>query len=193
MFFSSGKNHFARLPVLTENVAELNNLNPIDGKTVQLQGKITVLSFFGSDIKAKYGNVFNLTHKIYKPYHQFEDLQFVSVIERGNEHLVDALLVELNKITDAGKWKFVYGTPEEIKTLFNSLNSNAELNENLGTSEVFIIDKKNNLRGRTDDEDVQTLYSYNTASVAELNNKMKDDIKIILAEYRLALKKNNRN
>ncbi len=193
MFFSSGKNHFARLPVLTENVAELNKLKPIEGKTVQLQGKITVLSFFGSDIKAKYGNVFNLTHKIYKPYHQFEDLQFVSVVERGNDHLVDALLNELNKITDAGKWKFVYGTSEEIKALFNSLNSNAELNENLGTSEVFIIDKKNNLRGRTDDEDVQTLYSYNTASVAELNNKMKDDIKIILAEYRLALKKNNRN
>ena len=28
-------------------------------------------------------------------------------------------------------------------------------------------------------------------SVAELNNYMVDDVKIILAEYRLALKKNN--
>ena len=28
-------------------------------------------------------------------------------------------------------------------------------------------------------------------SVAELNNKMKDDVKVVLAEYRLALKKNN--
>jgi hypothetical protein len=27
--------------------------------------------------------------------------------------------------------------------------------------------------------------------VADLNNKMEDDIKIILAEYRMALKKNN--
>ena len=31
----------------------------------------------------------------------------------------------------------------------------------------------------------------NTASVADLNNKMVDDVKIVLAEYRLALKKNN--
>jgi hypothetical protein len=47
------------------------------------------------------------------------------------------------------------------------------------------------LRGRDDDEDVGTLFGYNASSVAELNNKMTDDVKVILAEYRLALKKNN--
>jgi len=193
LFFSSGKNHFAKLPVLTENVSELTNLKSLNGEKVQLEGNITVLSFFGSDIKSKYGNVFNLTHKIYKPYHQFEDLQFVSVLESGNEKLVEALLVELNKITDADKWKFVYGSPEEIKALFKSLNSNIQLDAKLGASEVFIIDKDRNLRGRIDDKDTGTLYGFDTSSVAELNNKMEDDIKIILAEYRLALKKNNRN
>lgn len=193
LFFSSGKNHFAKLPVLTKNVSELTHLKSLNSEKVQLEGKITVLIFFGSDIKSKYGNVFNLTHKIYKPYHQFEDLQFVSVFEKDNEKLVEALLVELNKITDAGKWKFVYGSPEEINTLFNSLNSNIQLDSNLGASEAFIIDKNRNLRGRIDNKDVDTLYGFDTSSVAELNNKMEDDIKIILAEYRLALKKNNRN
>ena len=33
------------------------------------------------------------------------------------------------------------------------------------------------------------LYGYNAESVAEINNKMEDDVKVILAEYRLALKK----
>jgi hypothetical protein len=47
------------------------------------------------------------------------------------------------------------------------------------------------LRGRDDDEEVGTLFGYNTSSVAELNKKMTDDVKVILAEYRLALKKNN--
>ena len=42
-----------------------------------------------------------------------------------------------------------------------------------------------------DDEDEGTKYGFNTSSVADLNNKMEDDVKIILAEYRLALKKNN--
>lgn len=193
LFFSSGVNHFAKLPVVTENVNELDNFDAIDGEQVRLEGNITVLGFFGSDIKSKYGNVFNLTHKIYKPYHEFEDLQFVTVLEKGNEPLVEALLVELNKLTDASKWKFVYAEPEEIKALFQSLQTNLTLDENLGTSEVFIIDKNKNLRGRNDDKDLGMLYGYDTSSVAELNNKMKDDLKVMLAEYRLALKKYNSN
>jgi hypothetical protein len=35
------------------------------------------------------------------------------------------------------------------------------------------------------------LYGYDSTDIAELADKMKDDVKIILAEYRLALKKNN--
>ena len=37
--------------------------------------------------------------------------------------------------------------------------------------------------------DIGTLYGFDARSVAEINNKMEDDIKVILAEYRLALKK----
>lgn len=192
LFFSSGVNHFAKLPVLTENVGELSNFTSIDGEMVRLDGKITILGFFGSDIKSKYGNVFNLTHKIYKPYHEFEDLQFVTVLQYGNEELVEELLVELNKLTDPSNWKFVYGDEEDIKRLFTSLETNLSLDDNLGASEVFIIDKNKKLRGRNDDKDVGMLYGFDTSSVAELNNKMNDDIKIILAEYRMALKKYNK-
>ena len=56
---------------------------------------------------------------------------------------------------------------------------------------MFIIDRYLNLRGRDDDEDIGKLYGFNAESVAEINNKMVDDVKIILAEYRLALKKND--
>ena len=35
------------------------------------------------------------------------------------------------------------------------------------------------------------LFGFNSQSVAEINNKMVDDVKIILAEYRLALKIND--
>jgi len=68
-----------------------------------------------------------------------------------------------------------------------------DLDENLSTPYVFIIDKDRNLRGRKDDEDDGVKYGFNTTSVAELNNKMEDDVKIILAEYRLALKNNDAN
>ena len=45
------------------------------------------------------------------------------------------------------------------------------------------------LRGRNDDEDVGMLYGYDARDFAEINNKMDDDVKVILAEYRLELKK----
>ncbi|PIX08845.1 MAG: hypothetical protein COZ75_09905 [Flavobacteriaceae bacterium CG_4_8_14_3_um_filter_34_10] len=191
LFFSSGVNNFAKLPVLTENISEISEFESIDGEKITLEGKITALGFFGSDLQSKYGNVFNLTHKIYIPFHEFDDLQFVTVLQRGNENLVKELLVELDKITDTRKWKFVYGSPEEITILFNSLKTNILLDENFGTSQVFIIDKEKNLRGRSEDEDGEVLYGFDTSSIAELNNKMKDDIKVLLAEYRLALKKYN--
>jgi len=34
-------------------------------------------------------------------------------------------------------------------------------------------------------------YGFDTSRVADLNNKMEDDVKIILAEYRMARKDNN--
>ena len=36
------------------------------------------------------------------------------------------------------------------------------------------------------------MYCYNIESVAELNNKMEDDIKVLLYEYRAAFKNKNK-
>ena len=74
-----------------------------------------------------------------------------------------------------------------------SLYSNLNLSQGKSSPYVFIIDKEVNLRGRDDDEDVGTLYGFNSQSVAEINNKMVDDVKVILAEYRRAWKKYNNN
>ena len=117
------------------------------------------------------------------------------VVEEGLENKVEEILAELQKgaATDLSKWKFVFGTKTEIETLFRGFKTDISLNEKASTSTVFIIDRARKLRGRDDDEEVGTLYGYNTASVAELNKKMTDDVKVILAEYRLALKKNNSN
>ena len=109
----------------------------------------------------------------------------------GTNAQSEELKKELAEITDVGKWNFAFLSDADIKSLFKSLKTNLELNEDLSTPYVFIIDKDKNLRGRNDDEDEGTKYGFNTTSVAELNNKMVDDVKIILAEYRLALKKNN--
>jgi len=81
------------------------------------------------------------------------------------------------------------GSSIDIEKHFISLKTTLELDAKHSTPYVFIIDRNGNLRGRDDDEDIGTLFGYNAESVAEINNKMEDDVKVILAEYRLALKK----
>ncbi|USD24028.1 hypothetical protein [Flagellimonas marinaquae] len=187
LFFASGVNNFGRLPTLSENVSDVTAFD----SSVKLKGKITILGFLGHNISAKQGNAFNLNQKIYKRFGEFNDFQMVMVVPEGSQDQVEALKDELGKLSDIDKWHFAYGTDDEIKTLFQTLQSNVTLDADLFTPNVFIIDKDLMLRGRTDDEDEGIKYGFDTSSVAELNNKMVDDVKIILAEYRLALKKNN--
>ena len=92
---------------------------------------------------------------------------------------------------DLKKWNFIPTSQSSIKDVFDSFNTNIELDKNFSTPYVFIVDRDLSLRGRDDDEDTGMLYGFNSQSVAEINNKMVDDVKIILAEYRLALKKND--
>lgn len=187
LFFASGVNRFGRLPVLTENVGRLEAIDPDESFT----GKITILGFPGREVELIKGNAFNLNQKIYKPFYEFNEFQMVMVLPEGTQNEAALLKQELGKLADASKWKFLFAGPAEIRALFDSLGTNLSLDEQLATPYVFIIDKEGKLRGRNDDEDEGIKYGFNTISVAELNNKMEDDVKIILAEYRLALKKNN--
>lgn len=187
LFFASGVNNFGRLPVLSENITDVSTFDP----SVQLKDNITILGFLGKHVEAKQGNAFNLNQKIYKRFGDFNDFQIVMVVPKGNEAQISALKNELGKLSNVDKWHFAFGSDAEIRNFFGSLKTNIELDGDLFTPNVFIIDKDLKLRGRTDDEDEGIKYGFDTSSVAELNNKMVDDVKIILAEYRMALKKNN--
>ncbi len=193
IFFASGKDNFAKLPVLTPNVTELIEFRAIDDTSVGFKDHITVLGFFGKELLENKGNAFNLAHKIYKKNRGFQDFQLVIVLPEGLQDESEALKSELNQIADTEQWKFVFGPSEAIDNVFNSLGSSYSLDANLATSYVFIIDKDGNLRGRDDDENEGLLYGFNSSDIAEINNKMHDDIKVLLAEYRLALKKYKAN
>jgi hypothetical protein len=189
LFFASGVNNFGKLPVLTENIPDISQLD----HALSLDGKITILGFMGSNIQQKKGNAFNLNQKIYKRFGDFNDFQMVMVVEDGHQEDAELLKKELGELSNADKWHFAFGNGDEIKTFFAKLKTDVNLDDDLSTPYVFIVDKDRNLRGRKDDEDDGVKYGFNTTSVAELNNKMEDDVKIILAEYRLALKNNDAN
>ena len=195
LFFATGVNNFAKLPVLTKSIDTVDNWKSLNGENIKFNNQISVLCFWGDDIELRKSDGFNLNQKIYKRFYEFKDFQFVVVVSEGNQDLIEKYKIELFQGvgTNLINWKFIFGNEIQIKNLFNSLNSNDNLSELSSTSKVYIIDKEGNLRGRDDDEDNLNgrMFGYNSSSVAEINNKMVDDVKVILAEYRLALKKNN--
>lgn len=191
LFFASGVNNFAKLPVLTEGVRSIENLQTATDSTATLEGHISVVAFFGTDPEDLQGNTFNLDQKILRNFYGFHDFQFLIILQEEAREEAAKFVEDFQEITDPSQWKFVFGSREEVKSVFESFKTNVELDENLQTPYVFIIDKDLNLRGRLDDEDEGKLYGYDSRSVYILNSKMKDDMKVILAEYRLALKKNN--
>lgn len=195
LFFASGKNNFAKLPILTNEVNELSSLASITDDSIRLQDRITVLGYWGGSLDTKKAEALNLNEKIYKRFYEFEDFQFVFLVNEERLGQVDSLKKDLQEGvgTKLVKWNFISATTQEIKVHFNSLKTPLSLEINGSLPYVFIIDKDRNLRGRNDDEDEGTLYGFDARSVAQLNKKMIDDVKVILAEYRLALKIYNSN
>lgn len=186
LFFASGINNFAKLPVLTNNIEELELITK-----KEFNNKISILIFLGNDIENREGDALNLNQKIYKRFYQFKDFQFISISPLGNENKSKLLKEKLSSgtNTDMKNWSFIHLDKDKINELFLSLNTNLELDENLSSPYAYIIDKFSSLRGRDDSDGIK--FGYDSRSVADINNNMLDDVKIILAEYRLALKKNN--
>lgn len=194
VFFASGVSNFMRLPVLTENVKDLDGFYNQDGEQVVLKDKISILMFIGEDPIEHQVSVYNLVHKIYKKNHSFHDFQFISVLPEGTEDKLVPLIQEIHTAVEEMKdWHFAFGTTDAIEELFHGLNTPFKLEEDWYSQYVFVIDKELGLRGRDDDKDLGVVYGYNAENYAEINNKLGDDIKVLLAEYRLALKKNSRN
>ncbi|MED5363223.1 MAG: hypothetical protein VX790_03475 [Bacteroidota bacterium] len=184
LFFASGVNNFAKLPIVTNTVVDVAEFSD-----EQFKDKITILGFLGNDVSLKKGSALNLNQKIYKRFHGFEDFQFLMVQPQGTEKECQQLVDELSRSTqvDTKGWKFVFLDPVQIQLVFDRLNTPLSLDENLSSPYVFIIDKEVALRGRDDNDNV----GYDARSVADIHNNMVDDVKVILAEYRLALKKYN--
>ena len=161
-----------------------------------LDKNITVLGFPGSNIDEVKANLFNLNQKIYNKYEGFKDFQMVMILPDGNQDKIKAIMLEFRRLSnDLKNWHFLFGKPEAIQTYFNTFNFKNKLDSYTATSFVYIIDKEKNLRGRKGQKikgKVEYRECYNTISAAELHNEMSDDVKILLREYRLALKKNKR-
>jgi hypothetical protein len=191
LFIIKSSAQFRFLPVLNKNIEDISQYN---SDSVAFKNNISVVLFLGQDLLHKKTNALNLNEKIYKRFFKFDNFQFVVILPKGTKNKAEKLKKELSFNTDVSKWKFVYLEPSDIKKIFYSFNTNFIIDKNLYVKEAFIVDKNAFLRGRNNDEDSDNgiLYGYNAERVSIIHKKMVDDVKVLLAEYRLALKKNKK-
>ncbi|WP_226789092.1 hypothetical protein [Polaribacter porphyrae] len=177
---------------MTQQVLDISEIKPTSSTT--FKEHVSVVCFLGNDIEASKTRLFNLNEKIYKKFFDYKNFQIVAFYPEDKYNAVINLKKEIGTYTDMQKWIFTSASKEEIEGLYDSFSYKSPL-ENLGSTKAFLIDKNASLRGRTNDEDTKEgkLYGYNLNSISELNDKLKDDLKVLYYEYYAAFKERNKN
>ncbi len=191
LFFLQGKHNFDTLPVMVSEIGTLENFQTLDGEQLQLKDSVSVINFLGDKPYDRLGYISNINEKIYKEFHKFDSFQMISILpEEGRDDIAE-IVNQMQETTDVTDWHFLIGSDHEINNFFNSLQTNFLLNQNLSSDYAFIIDKNAALRGRDDSyPEEEEVYGYDTSSISALQKVMIDDVRVLLAEYRFAFKKN---
>ncbi len=197
LFFSSGIYNFAKLPTVTEKIADVTTVSTREIKSegyssdtpLTLEGHVSLVGYLGDNLTSNIGYTANLNLMIYKYFVKYEDFQMILFVLPGSEQAIADLKIELGRIFDVSKIRFVQATKEQAEKHFESLGTTLSLGPNASHPNVFVIDKALALRSGHDDKKANK-FGYDITQAVEMGY-IKDDIKILLAEYRLALKKNN--
>ncbi|WP_223034724.1 hypothetical protein [Hanstruepera marina] len=196
LILSLSKDNYNTLDIVKENVVEL----PKNNANVQLEGHITVLAFLGKKPLDKVISASNLKELVYDKFKGFKKFQIVAVATSDAQKDAEELYKEIATYEDLRFWHFVYANEDEILKTFKGLKADFELDSNLSTDNVFIIDTDLNQRGRIDDrtdnekakdKPVYGLNSYDCIEVAVIKNKMgSEDLRVLFTEYRQKRKGN---
>lgn len=188
------KHNYTPLDIVNTNVKELNAFtSETDGDDIKLEGHITVLAFLGNQPLNNVIATSNLKELVYDKFKGFKKFQIILIATNGTQTQIEQLDKEISTYEDMRFWHYLYGSNTDIKALYATLKVHSPLKENLSTNDVFIIDKDLSQRGRIDARDKKdveankpkiSLTAYDCIEVAEIKNKMSEDIRILFTEYR---------
>lgn len=193
LFLYPATHNYTPLDIVNESVLDIDGFTSEEEESILLKNHITVLGFLGINPMDNAVEVSNLKELVYDKFKGFKKFQIVLVVPNGTEQSVEKLKEEVFTYEDLKFWHFVYGSPEQIQRVYASLKTEEALGSRLETNKIFIVDKDLYQRGRFDDREdrekeknnpVYGLYAYNTIEVAEIKNKMSDDLRILFTEYR---------
>lgn len=190
IFLQLGTHNFGKLKTVSRNVLDVSLID----KSITFKDKVSVVVFIGDNLNSAEGSLYNLNQKVYKKFYGYTDFQLICFVTKGQDKAIEKFKKKLQINTNLIKWNFVTASKEEISALYDSFKVANKLGESTNSVKAFIVDKELNVRrGKSTINNLKNknLFGYNMKSVAELKNDMHDDVKVVLAEYSFALKKNN--
>jgi hypothetical protein len=199
LFLYPSKHNYKTLDILKKDLPELTNFVDKNGDDLRLESHLTVLGFLGETPMDDAILALNLKELVYDKFRGFKRFQIVVLVPESAKAQVALLEKELNQYEFLEYWKFGFGSKEDVLAAYQELKISAVLDASLKTSDVFIIDKERNQRGRLDDREkneikrnspIFGLSSYDCLEVSVLKNKMSEDVRILFTEYRQKRKGN---
>lgn len=199
---TTGKHNFVNLPYLITEEGDTAFIPPFsftnqDGKiftNADYKDKIYVADFFFTTCpgicKIMTGNM----KRLQDDFEKNEDFRLLSHTvnpDKDTEEILKKYAEERGANTAV--WNFVTGPKEDIYKIAESYFANASPDSlapgGFLHSEYFVlVDKEGKIRCRLED-DGNVKAVYDGTSTSDMN-KLKDDIKVLIAEYNLALKRN---
>jgi len=208
LMFVRGEHNFAHLPFVTyTNVddAEQKRKAPAFSFTDQdgnafsnknLEGKIYLTDFFFTSCPSICPIMTANLMKIQDRFAHYGEFEIVSLTVDPKRDTPDALkeYAEKRRI-NLGKWHFLTGQQDSLYSVaYNFLSSAMEdsLADGgfLHTEYFVLVDKEGFLRSREDDNG-NIIAVYDGTDAHQMRDLI-DDIKVLIAEYNLELKKNNK-
>ena len=193
LFLYPATHNYTPLDIINEDIVDINLFSSDSDEDIIFKDHITIVGFFGNKPIQNSTAASNLKELVYDKFKGFKRFQIVIIMPNGTEQAVKKLKRDISSYEDLRFWHFVFGEPNDIHNIFNSLKSKTDLNKDLATQNVFVVDKELKQRGRLDDrtdneleknKPAYLLTSYDCIEVAEIKNKMSDDLRILFTEYR---------
>lgn len=208
LLLTTGRHNFAHLPVLTytdelgqqqERKAPQFSFVSQDSTIVDnatVKGKVYVVDFFFTRCPSICPIMTENMRKVYDRFKGYEDFAVIShTVDPANDTPLALTDYVLKKHIEGDRWYFVTGQKDSLySAAFQYLSSAMEDSLAPGgflhTEYFVLVDKDGRLRSRIDDEG-NMIGVYDGTDMQQVNNLI-DDIKVLMAEYRLELKENNR-
>tara|TARA_B110000967_G_scaffold165248_1_gene172867 strand:+ start:271 stop:990 length:720 start_codon:yes stop_codon:yes gene_type:complete len=199
LFLYPSKHNYKTLDIIKTGIPELSNFVTKNGSPIQLDNQLTVLGFLGETPFDDAFLALNLKELVYDKFRGFKRFQIVILVPESAKKQVELLEKELNQYEFLEYWKFGFGTKSDVLAAYQSLKISTVLDSGLKSSDVFIIDKERNQRGRLDDREKNEIAaktpaygmsSYDCLEISVLKNKMSVDMRILFTEYRQKRKGN---